>query len=206
MHRRTSTTPAILCGAILLLYAHTGFAETATIIETAQLYKSPAEGAPVIGQLEAGREVQLKSRSGGWKLVDTNINSTSTTTASGTSANSITGWVRSYQVRTGTIAITEKQSSGGILGGLASLSRRVSGLFSSSSENQNDNRKSGNVVATIGVRGLSEEQIKNAKPNFKELKKMEKFSTDDKAAKKYAKDGKRKPIKLADMPKSRFEE
>lgn len=189
MKKQTSTTQGILFAAGILLYVPSVFAETATIVSSAPLYQRPAYGAPTIGQLDAGLSVQLGARSGGWKQVTTSNKS---------------GWVRSYKVRTGKITTVKQQSSsGGFLSGLANLSRKASGLFSS---NRNNDRKRHGSVATIGVRGLSEEQIKNAKPNLKELEKMEKFRVNKKSAKSYARKGQRTPIKLAHMPRSQVEE
>ena len=194
MEKRATTTKSILCVAVILLYAPSGFAETATIVSSAPLYQHPAYDAPVIGQLNAGQSVELKDRSGGWKQVSTSNN-----------GDKNSGWVRSYQVRTGEItSVKQAPTSGGFLSGLASLSRKASGLFSSN--NQDQNRRSDKAVATIGVRGLSEEEIKNASPDFKEMEKMEGFRVSKKSAKNYAGKGQRTSIKLAHMPRSKVEE
>jgi hypothetical protein len=193
MKKYQSTTLAILYVIGISLYTSSAIAEPGTIVSSASLRQSASYTAPVIGQLEAGQAVQLGQRTGGWKLVTFSVENGSTNS----------GWVRSYQVRTGTITVKQESSSGGFLSGLASLSRKASGLFSS---NDDQGRRSGDSVATIGVRGLSEEEIKNAKPDFKELEKMEKYRVSTKTAVDYAHKGQRKSIKLAHMPKSQVEE
>ena len=86
------------------------------------------------------------------------------------------GWVRSYQVREGLVKAQVKDESGadsrGFLAGLASFSRKASGFFGGG----NDSGES-SPTATIGVRGLSEEEIKGAKPDLEELKKLQGFSS-----------------------------
>ena len=85
------------------------------------------------------------SRQGGWKEIFAD-------------EKAILGWVRSYQVREGnfepTVQTESKSDSRGFLAGLASFSRRASGFFKSSSG------RTSSGTATIGVRGLSEEEIK----------------------------------------------
>lgn len=106
--------------------------------------------------------------------------------------------MRSYRVRSGSLSITEKQSaSGGFFSGLASLSRKASGLFSRQRKDYSFQR-----TATIGVRGLSEEQIKNAKPDLDELKKMDSFRSNKEKNKLFVRQGNMKPIKISHMPKS----
>lgn len=164
-------------------------AETATIVTDSSLYQRPSMQAGVIRYLEAGTAVDINSRLGSWKKISIN--------------DDLSGWVRSYQVRTGDFTtIKQEQGSGGFISGLASLSRKVSGLFS----NNNKKDYSFQPTATIGIRGLSEEQIKNAKADLNELKKMESFRSNKKNTRKYARKGNLKAIKIRHMPKSGAEE
>ncbi len=172
--------PAWFCASIVC-------AETATIVSTSSLYQRPTVQAPVVQHLTSGTSVDSLSRQGSWKQV--------------TTPQGKTGWVRSYQVRSGNITTPDKKTeSGGFFSGLANLSRKASGLFSSEKKDYSFQH-----TATIGVRGLSEEQIKNAKPNLKELKKMESFRISKRGTKKYARNGKLSAVKLGHLPASEAE-
>ncbi|HEY3487101.1 MAG TPA: hypothetical protein VGL10_03465, partial [Gammaproteobacteria bacterium] len=132
--------------------------------------------------LAPGTRVNVLTRQGGWQQVNLQ-----------TSPN-VQGWVRTYEVRTdiepGTspsVVKKSKDSDEGVLGGLAGLSRASTGLFGRrgpESGNSND------MVATIGVRGLSEEDLEKAKPDPVELAKMIQYSADAETAKQYAQAGK----------------
>jgi hypothetical protein len=166
-------------------------AETATIIANTPLYQRPSVYSKTLSELYAGNRVDVTSRVGSWKKV--------------TLDDQTVGWVRSYRVRSGisstTVVNEEPSDSGGFLSGLAQLSRKASGLFSSEKKSYSFQR-----TATIGVRGLSEEQIKNAQPNLGELNKMETFRSSKKSARRFAKEGKLHAIKLAHMPASEVEQ
>ena len=87
----------------------------------------------------------------------------------------LTGWVRVYQVRAGDYAsaapTVEQEDSRGFLAGLASFSRKASGFFTQ------DSAATSSGTATIGVRGLSETDIRSAKPDFAELEQMESYAS-----------------------------
>ncbi len=143
----------------------------ATIVTDCKLYSRPSTQSSKIMHLSAGTRVHTRLRSGGWKKIEVDP--------------ARSGWVRGYQVRAGEISPnTDTANSGGFLTGLASLSRRVSSLFS----NGPDRRNTYNT-ATIGVRGLSEEQIRNARPDFAELGRMERFRSNDQLARGFARQG-----------------
>ena len=161
-------------------------AEPATIISDTSLYQRPSYQAPVVAPLANGSQVELVARQGGWKQVKTESSS---------------GWVRAYQVRSGVVNTDQQEtSSGGFFSGLAALSRKASGLFSSDRKDYSFQR-----TATIGVRGLSEEELKNARPDFDQVKRMETYRSKSKPAKKFARKGGRKAIKLSHLPKSSAE-
>lgn len=80
-----------------------------------------------------------------------------------------TGWVRLLNIRTG----SGKGGDAGV-GAIASLFKTGS---------------SGNTVST-GVKGLSEENLKNAQPNEEEAKRLSKYKGSDSDARSYAKQGK----------------
>ncbi len=83
-------------------------------------------------------------------------------------ANSAAGWVRMLSLRLGN-GNTAKQGDSGI-GALFNVARSGS---------------SGNTVTT-GVRGLSEEDLRTARPNPEELKRMQQFSVSSTEAQKFA--------------------
>ena len=58
----------------------------------------------------------------------------------------------------------------------------------------------GHVVATTGIRGLSEEDLKGAKYNEGELKKMESFTVTESEARKFAAEGNLTARKLEYLP------
>lgn len=78
------------------------------------------------------------------------------------------GWVRMLNVRAGQAQAGGKTSAQDV----TALATGRSG--------------SGNIVATSGIRGLSEEELKSAKGNPEELKKMDKFTVTEKDAGAYA--------------------
>jgi hypothetical protein len=81
------------------------------------------------------------------------------------------GWVRMLSVRRG----EARKGSGDAAGVLGLASGRAG---------------TGSVVATTGIRGLSEEELKAAKYNETELKKAESFAATEAEARKFAAEGK----------------
>ncbi len=153
--------------SMLLLFSITSaLAEEGIIIQLAPVYAEASSASDRVGRIEAGTKVSVFERQGGWKLIFSD-------------QKSLTGWVRSYQVRSGYYAEAPKvesdSDSRGFLAGLASFSRQASSFFGlgGSNANQNNDR-----TATIGVRGLSEEEIKNAVPDFEELEKLNQYASD----------------------------
>ncbi len=133
------------------------------IVRLAPVHSEASSASPKVGQFAAGTRVSLFGRKGGWKEVFS-------------SSKSLVGWVRSYQVREGVVTEqaqvqTPEEDSRGFLSGLASFSRKASRFFSSGSSSTSSG------TATIGVRGLSEGEIKSAKPDLDELAKMQKYAS-----------------------------
>jgi len=92
-----------------------------------------------------------------------------------------TGWVRMLSVRRGAMR------KGGQVAGLAGLASGRAGT--------------GKVVATTGVRGLNEEDLKSAKFDEAETKKMEAHAVSKDAARKFASQAQLKSVKLDYLPK-----
>ncbi|KQC07444.1 MAG: ligand-binding protein SH3 [Smithella sp. SDB] len=90
------------------------------------------------------------------------------------------GWVRLLSVKRGT-------SSGG---------NQIKGVLDVASGRAG----TGKVVATTGVRGLNEEELKNAKYNEAEVKKLESFTITSQQAQQFAKSGGLKAIKFDYLP------
>lgn len=146
-----------------LLFAPVHADEQGVVVRLAPVHASASVSSDRIGQLSAGTRVSLFSREGGWQEIFSED-------------PALTGWVRIYQVRGGSYAaqpqVVEKaEDSRGFLAGLASFSRKASGYFTQ------DSGTTSSGTATIGVRGLSESEIKSAKADFEELEKMEKFAS-----------------------------
>lgn len=95
------------------------------------------------------------------------------------------GWIRLLSVKRGA-------SGGGnqIAGVLAVASGRAG---------------TGQVVATTGVRGLNEEELKNAKYNEAEVKKLESYTQTAQQGQQFAKSGNLNAIKFDYLPESQKE-
>jgi hypothetical protein len=147
-------------------------ADDGVIVRTARVFQEANAASASVGQITAGSRVSIFSRSGGWKEIYSE-------------EKSILGWIRSYQVREGNFtqapeAKTEPDSRG-VLSGLASFSRKASSFFNFGG---GDGRTSSGT-ATLGVRGLSEQQIKSAEPDAEELQHMQGYASDAKRVSRF---------------------
>jgi hypothetical protein len=95
------------------------------------------------------------------------------------------GWVRLYQVRLGE-GPEQKGSSG--LGALWNVG-------------QTGRSGTQGIVATTGIRGMSAEQLKNAKPNPKEVEKLERYGANEAQARDEARAVGLKEKDVAFLPK-----
>ncbi len=176
---------SILLSFILLGGMATAVAseDLAVVVRQATVYSKASSNASTVTKLPAGTEVNVFSRAGGWKEVYSD-------------KLQIIGWVRSYQVREGVTASipqAEKSSdSRGFLSGLASLSRKASGFFGLGG----DGSATSSGTATIGIRGLSEEEINTAKADFEQLKEMKTYASSKKRQKTFLAEGKLKKRKV----------
>lgn len=172
-----------------LFFFMTAQATPSIVIYDAHLYQYPSVQSSILANIKSATQVTTLKRSGGWKLIKTE------------DPKPITAWIRSYQVRQGAIAIEKKANSNtSFFSSLASLSKKASGLFSSQKKDY-----SFQSTATIGVRGLSEEEIKNARPDLKQLKQFKKYRSSKKTTLAYAKKGKLFAIPLPHLKKSKAE-
>jgi hypothetical protein len=139
--------------------------EAAFTNRATELKDKAAFEAVVLAPLPADTPVKVLARSSGWTKVE---------------VNGKTGWVRVFHLRfPATVEAGSSSSSGGFLGGLTS-SMGFGGRP----------KQDGTKLATVGIRGLSEEDMKNASPNPEALRKMQSYRVDKASAERFAKDGK----------------
>jgi len=147
---------------LLLLLAPAYADQQGVVVREAPVYAQASTAAARVGQLPAGTRVAMFARDGGWQEIFAE-------------QPELTGWVRVYQVRAGDYVsaapTVEQEDSRGFLAGLASFSRKASGFFSQ------DSAATSSGTATIGVRGLSETDIRSAQPDFAELEQMESYAS-----------------------------
>ncbi len=91
------------------------------------------------------------------------------------------GWVRAFHLRFQ--STVEASGSGG----------GITSIFGFGSREAPKTSK----VATLGIRGLTPEDFKNASPNPAELKKMQSFRSDKASAERFAKEAKLAPVSVA---------
>ena len=150
----------VLC--LILLPASAQDNQQGMIVRQATVYADATSASASVGKIQPGVRVAIFSRKGGWNEIFSE-------------QQGIIGWVRVYQVRqgdfSGTTAAPKQADSRGFLAGLASFSRKASGFFSQ------DSSATSSGTATIGVRGLSEAEIKSAQADFEELQKMKGYAS-----------------------------
>ena len=130
--------------------------EAGTTRVAVTLMAAPYSDAKQNGRLAPNSKVGILERRGGWLRV---------------TADGKTGWVKMYQIRSGEGPEGKKSSEG-----LAML------------KNIGQTGRSGSqgIVATTGIRGLSAEELKAAKPDPKAVSAMEAYRASDAAARDYA--------------------
>ncbi|MBL8518500.1 MAG: SH3 domain-containing protein [Betaproteobacteria bacterium] len=113
-----------------------------------ELKSDPRADSPTVASLPRETPIVDLGRSSGWIRVQT--------------GDKKTGWVRSFHVSMKG-NISESSSGGGFLSG-------ITGLFAPV------RREQPKTISTVGIRGLSEEEMKNAKPNPAEFNKMKSYA------------------------------
>ncbi len=137
--------------------------EPLTTNRATEMRAQPDDGAASIQSLPSQAKVQLLERKGAWSRVKT---------------DSQTGWVRMMHLRGG-ITLDEPATSSGSSGGFLSGANRFFG-----------GNKQGNMraqSATLGVRGLSPEELKAASPNPQALATAKSFASTKADAEQFAK-------------------
>ena len=124
--------------------------------------KATGADSATLATLPENTEVKVIQRGGGWTKVE---------------AQGKTGWVRVFHLRFPAIASTSEPSSGGFLSGIGSA---LSG--------RQRTQQAG--IQTVGVRGLSPEDLKNSAPNQEALAKAQSYRADKPTAERFAREGK----------------
>jgi hypothetical protein len=144
----------------LLALGGTAFAgQAATTRITSDLKAEPYLDAETIASIPEQSDLEIISRKGGWYQVNIPPGST-------------TGWMRMTSVRIIKIinSSSEKSANGEVLENFITTGR------SGSSD----------VSAATGVRGLDEEDLKNAEPDEDAVKSMDKYAANEDTARSFA--------------------
>lgn len=143
--------------------------EQASTNRATDLKERPAPDSRTLAPLAADAPVKVLSRQGAWTQVD---------------AGTQRGWVRAFHLRFQ--STVETSSSGSPMSGLTSI------FGFGSPEAPKTSR-----VATLGIRGLTPEDFKNASPDPAALKKLHSFRADKATAERFAKEAKLAPVSVA---------
>lgn len=139
--------------------------EPLTTNRSTELRSAPDDSATVIKQLADKAPLQLQERKGAWSRVK---------------SGSDMGWVRMMHLRGGaTLVSDQQQATGG--GWLSSMNRLLGG--GSSSTNQRAQS------ATVGIRGITEQDLRDAEPNPVALAKMKGYAAAEGDARQLATQG-----------------
>jgi hypothetical protein len=136
-------------------------AETGQILVNTDLKSEPFADAKTLASLPGNSAVDVLKRQGGWLQVKP--------------AGNGEGWVKMTAVKLGGAAADAKGDSG------------MKALWNTALQGRSGN--TGVTVAT-GVRGLSPEDMKNAKPSPEQVKKLDGFAANKSQAESTAKSGK----------------
>lgn len=121
-----------------------------------------------VRSLPESTEVKVLGRAGAWTRVE---------------AGGQAGFVRAFHLRFPATAATESSSGGGFLSGL-------SGLVGGRPRSQQAG------IQTVGVRGLSPEELKNASPDAEALRQMQSYGSDAAGAERFAREGKLSEVRV----------
>ncbi len=142
--------------AMLLFSAAAPGGEKGTMRQKADVMAAPYRDAKPAGQLADKTAVEILERRGAWLRV---------------SAGETKGWVRLYQVNIGSGPKAAKSDDS---------------LKMLWNVKETGRSGAGGIVATTGIRGMSAEELKNAKPDPEGVKDLDAFKADDDDARKQA--------------------
>ena len=144
--------------------------EPASTNRATELKERPAMDARTLAPLPAEAPVKVLSRQGGWTQVE---------------AGAQRGWVRAFHLKFQ--STVETSSGGGGVGG------SITSIFGFGSREAPKTSK----VATLGIRGLTPEDFKNASPDPAALRKMQSYRADKASAERFAREAKLAPVRVA---------
>lgn len=159
--------PLLLAGLSLIGDARAQ--EQASTNRATDLKERPALDARTLAPLASGASVKVLSRQGAWTQVESGAQR---------------GWVRAFHLRFQ--SSVETSSSGNALGGITSI-------FGFGSRKAPETSR----VATLGIRGLTSEDFKNASPDPAALRKLQSFRSDKSSAERFAREAKLVPVAVA---------
>lgn len=165
------TLRSLLAACLLAAAFAAGAQEQAFTNRSTELKDRGAPEAATLRSLPENTEVRVLQRGGGWTRVD---------------AGGQQGWVRVFHLRFPATA-QAAESSGGGLGSLTSalgFGRQ---------------RSQPTTIATTGIRGLSQEDLKNASPDGEALRRMQSYRADDDSARRFAREGRLAEVQV-DFP------
>jgi hypothetical protein len=148
------------CAGMLLVVAGAGAGELAYTVRPTDLKAKPFSDAATLAKLAQSSQVDVMLRQASWLQVG---------------ASGATGWVKMLSVRFDQIGTSPK-------GGTTNSNLGV--LFNIAQTG------SGGSVATTGVKGISEEALRNPRPNAAALEQMHGLDTSAADARAFAKAGK----------------
>lgn len=169
-HRRGRTWRSAALCALLLAgiapageHAHAAPAAPAaptsgTLARNEPLRAEARDDATTVQKLDKGAKVQVLFREGAWYRVD---------------HGGQLGWVRLYWVRTGGAKVERAN---------AAPARSIGNSIAAARARRNQ----GQITASLGVRGLSEEELKGAHYDAEQLAKLDKLAVDTAAAARFA--------------------
>jgi hypothetical protein len=154
--------------AVLFLAIPAAYAaETGYTLRATEVKEKPFLDAATMTTLPEKTPVEIVTRQGGWMQVK--------------SKNMKAGWVRMLSVRLGN-PDAKPQGGGNLLSAIGIGNRP---------------RSTAQATVTTGVRGFSEEDLANAKPNPAEVEKMKTYSATPEEAGEFAKAGQLAPVPVA---------
>lgn len=184
----TKSLKPLMAGALLATALSPMLATAADVwsVRNTHIRKSPAFGSKKVLPVSRGGKLEYVKRKGGWVQVK---------------SGNTKGWMRSYEVRRSQLNIstakgTQKQ---GLANTIQGLSRSTSSLFGSKASQSTQK----SVVATLGVRGLSEDELNKAKPDYKTLDSLQAYQANVAQSQQLAKQAALQPIRIKYIRKKR---
>jgi len=142
--------------------------EPASTNRATELKERPAADSRTLASLASDLPVKVVARQGAWTQVE---------------AGAQRGWVRAFHLRFQ--STVESSSSGG--------SGSITSIFGFGAKEAPRTSK----VATLGIRGLTPEDFKNASPDPAALRKLQSYRADRAGAERFAREARLAPVAVA---------